>query len=35
MNVVEAVGLDFEWAEWIAEHAKALETRLGRVPVPK
>ncbi len=35
MNVVEAVGLDFEWAEWIPENAKTLETRLGRVPVAK
>jgi hypothetical protein len=32
MNVVDAVGLDFEWAEWIPSHLKALETRLGRVP---
>lgn len=35
MNVNEAVGLDFEWAEWAPEHVKILETRLGRVPVPK
>jgi hypothetical protein len=32
MNVNEAVGLDFEWAEWAPEHLKILETRLGRVP---
>ena len=32
MNVAEAVGLDFEWAEWCPEHVKILETRLGRVP---
>ena len=35
MNVVEAVGLDFEWAEWIPEHAAVLEARLGRVPPAK
>jgi hypothetical protein len=35
MNVVEAVGLDFEWAEWIPDHARALENRLGRVPAVK
>jgi hypothetical protein len=32
MNVVEAVGLDFEWGEWIPDHLKVLEARLGRVP---
>lgn len=32
MNVAEAVGLDFEWAEWIPEHLETIETRLGRVP---
>lgn len=30
MNVVEAVGLDFDWAEWIPAHQKMLDTRLGR-----
>ncbi len=35
MNVAEAVGLDFEWAEWSPEHAALLEKRLGRAPVPK
>jgi hypothetical protein len=35
MNVNEAVGLDFEWAEWAPEHLKLLEARLGRVPAPK
>jgi len=35
MNVAEAVGLDFEWAEWAPEHVIALEKRLGRSPVPK
>lgn len=35
MNVVEAVGLDFDWAEWIPAHAKTLEQRLGREPAPK
>jgi ABC-type branched-subunit amino acid transport system substrate-binding protein len=32
MNVVEAADLDFDWAEWVPAHLKALETRLGRVP---
>ena len=31
MNVVDAVGLDFEWAEWIDEHLAAIEQRLDRV----
>lgn len=35
MNVAEAVGLEFEWAEWSPEHAVLLEKRLGRAPVPK
>jgi hypothetical protein len=35
MNVAEAVGLDFEWAEWAPEHLPILEKRLGRTPVPK
>jgi hypothetical protein len=35
MNVAEAVGLDFEWAEWAPEHAVQLEAKLGRVPFPK
>jgi ABC-type branched-subunit amino acid transport system substrate-binding protein len=35
MNVVEAVDLEFEWAEWSPDHAKILEARLGRTPVPK
>ncbi|MCE9636657.1 MAG: hypothetical protein K8T90_13215 [Planctomycetes bacterium] len=30
MNVVEAVGLDFDWAEWIPSNAKTLDTFLGR-----
>lgn len=30
MNVVDAVGLDFEWAEWIPSHARTIEQRLGR-----
>jgi hypothetical protein len=34
MNVAEAVGLDFEWAEWIPEHLETIEQRLGRVPAP-
>jgi hypothetical protein len=33
MNVAEAVGLDFEWAEWAPANRKVLEARLGRVPV--
>jgi hypothetical protein len=35
MNVVEAVGLDFDWGEWIPDNLKTLETRLGRVPAAK
>jgi hypothetical protein len=31
MNVAEAVGLDFEWAEWIPDHLATIEQRLGRV----
>ena len=35
MNVVEAVGLDFDWAEWIPSHAKTVESFLGREPAEK
>ena len=35
MNVAEAVGLDFEWAEWIPENLATITTRLTRVPAPK
>ena len=35
MNVAEAVGLDFEWAEWVRAHLDILATRLGRVPAAK
>jgi hypothetical protein len=35
MNVAEAVGLDFEWAEWVPEHLKILTNRLERVPARK
>ena len=30
MNVAEAVGLDFEWAEWIPDHLQILDGRIGR-----
>jgi len=32
MNVASGAGLDFEWADWIPSHAKAIEKRVGRVP---
>ncbi|MCG3135769.1 MAG: hypothetical protein HMLKMBBP_03525 [Planctomycetes bacterium] len=35
MNVVDAVGLDFEWAEWIPEHEKVVQRALGRAPEAK
>lgn len=35
MNVVDAVGLDFDWAEWIPRHAEMLEKQLGREPAPR
>lgn len=35
MNVAEAVGLDFEWAEWVPEHLKILTNRLERVSADK
>lgn len=35
MNVVEAVGLDFDWAEWIPAHARMLDKFLGREPAAR
>lgn len=35
MNVAEAVGLDFDWAEWIPAHAKTVESFLGREPAER
>jgi len=35
MNVVDAIGLDPESAEWVPAHRKTLTTSIGRVAAPK